>query len=288
MKIISLQPSITLILEHLGCLDSLAACTKYCLDAVPELRQRNLPIVHDSWSTQIDELTAVVTEACSTASGSDHAKQPLPVPPVLIIASVPYRQESLAAILKSGHPVLALAPHTLADIFTDIRLIANTLNVPEKGEPVITSMQMAIDFVRTRAKSLTHHPLVYCEEWGKPLIHSQTWVAELIEIAGGRFLGTPGTTTTPETVAAAQPDIVLAAWCGAGSRVPLEKIILQRSWQHLPAVRESRVYCIADELLNTPAPSLIQGLHALASVIHPELFGNPSTRSVRRIAPIPS
>ena len=35
-------------------------------------------------------------------------------------------------------------------------------------------------------------PLVYCEEWGKPLILSQTWVAELVEAAGGRFFGQPG------------------------------------------------------------------------------------------------
>lgn len=287
MKIISLQPSVTLILERLGCLDSLAACTRYCLDAVPELRQRDLPIVHDSWAARTDELTAVVQGAGPATSESDQTKR-LPGPPVLIIASVPYRQESLAAILKSGDPVLALAPHTLADVFDDIRLIASTLNIPERGEAVVASMYTAIDSIRVRTKSLSSRPLVYCEEWGKPLIHSQPWVAELIEIAGGRFLGTPGTTTTPEAVAAIQPEIILAAWCGAGSRVPLEKIITRRHWQSLPAVHESRVYCIADELLNTPAPSLIHGLHALASAIHPEVFGPPTGPSVRRIAPIPA
>ncbi len=43
MKIISLQPSVSIILDRLGCLDSLAACTKYCLEAVPALRERSLP-----------------------------------------------------------------------------------------------------------------------------------------------------------------------------------------------------------------------------------------------------
>jgi iron complex transport system substrate-binding protein len=131
---------------------------------------------------------------------------------------------------------------------------------------------------------------VYCEEWGKPLIHSQPWVAKLVEIAGGRFLGRPGATTTPEAVTDANPDIIVAAWCGAGDRVPLEKIVAQRSWESLIAARERRVYCIADELLNTPAPTLIEGLHALAGVIHPEVFGEPPKSSVRRIhlIPIPS
>jgi iron complex transport system substrate-binding protein len=266
MKIISLQPSVSIILDRLGSLDSLAACTKHCLDAVPALRERNLPIVHDSWSTRVEDL--------------------LPIRADLVIASVPYRQESLAAILKAGQPVLALAPHTLADVYTDIRHIAYIINAAAQGEAVITAMRTVTEAMREQTKNLKSTPLVYCEEWGKPLIHSQPWVAKLVEIAGGRFLGTPGATTTPETVAEAKPEIIVAAWCGAGNRVPLEKLVEKRNWGHLPAVRERRVYCIADELLNTPAPTLIDGLHSLAGIIHPEIFGESRSPSTRRIDPI--
>lgn len=267
MRIVALQPSVSIILDRLGCLDSIAACTRYCLDSVPALRARNLPVVHDSWSTNTEELLAL------------HAD--------LIIASVPYQQESLAAILKAGQPVLALAPHTLSDIYSDIRHIAHILNVADKGEAIIIGMQSAIDAVQTQTRNLTSRPLVYCEEWGKPLIHSQPWVAKLVEVAGGRFLGTPGKTATQEIVAEASPDVIIASWCGAGDRVPLERMVVQRQWEHLQAVRERRVYCIADELLNTPAPTLIDGLHALASVIHPEVFGAAQSSSARQIEPIP-
>jgi iron complex transport system substrate-binding protein len=267
MKIISLQPSISLILERLGCLDSLAACTKYCLDAVPELRSQALPVVLDSWSTKAEEL--------------------LPVPADLVIASVPYRQESLTAILKAGKPVLALSPRMFADIYDDIRLIASIVHQPERGQVLIADMQSEIEAVRSRTAGLTR-PRVYCEEWGKPLIHSQRWVAELVEAAGGIFVGEPGATTTTEEVAAADPDVIIAAWCGAGDRVPLERIVNQRMgeqrhWRDLAAVRNCRVYCIADELLNTPAPTLIDGLHALARAIHPELFGAITTAQGRQI-----
>jgi iron complex transport system substrate-binding protein len=48
------------------------------------------------------------------------------------------------------------------------------------------------------------------------------------------------------------------------------------------AVRAGRVYCIPDEFLNTPAPNLLHGLHALAGAIHPEIFGaGQSTRSLQ-------
>jgi len=73
------------------------------------------------------------------------------------------------------------------------------------------------------------------------------------------------------------------AWCGAGERVPLERTAEKRSWQSLRAVRNSRVFCIADELLNTPAPTLIGGLHALAAAIHPEIFSLPQDSGLRCI-----
>jgi iron complex transport system substrate-binding protein len=102
------------------------------------------------------------------------------------------------------------------------------------------------------------------------------WVRELVELAGGRFLGEPGATTDAATVAAANPDVLAFAWCGAGDRVPLRRVIEQRHWQHLPAAINGRVYCIPDEWLNTPAPTLLDGLRALAAALHPERFATPS------------
>jgi iron complex transport system substrate-binding protein len=263
MRIVSLQPSVSVILHHLGQQDLLVACTRYCLDVVPELRTRNLPLVHDAWTTTTDELTALK--------------------PDLVIASVPYRQESLAAILKAGFPVLALAPHSLADIYSDIRLIGSVVDARDEAEDVIASMQSAIAEVSSMVASTGPRPRVYCEEWGKPLIHSQYWVKELVEAAGGEIIGSPGAVTEAEVIAAADPDVVVMAWCGAGMRVPLERTVEKRRWHHLRAVRERRVFCITEELLNTPAPTLIGGLHALASVIHPQIFGHMQSEQMRCI-----
>jgi iron complex transport system substrate-binding protein len=231
------------------------ACTKYCQDAVPALRERNIHVIHDSWSANAEEILAIR--------------------PDLVIASVPYRQESLTAILKAGCPVLTLAPHALVDIYQDIRLIASIVHTTDRGGQIVAEMQAAIEQVQTCVSRIQARPLVYCEEWGKPLIHSQFWVKELIEAAGGVFLGEPGAITSAEAIAAADPDVILAAWCGAGNRVPLERVVEQRGWQTLKAVRNQRIYCIADELLNTPAPTLIQGLRAITCALHPDGFGSP-------------
>jgi iron complex transport system substrate-binding protein len=251
MRVASLQPSITITLAALKKLDTLCACTKYCLEALPELAARNPQILHDSWTANTEEILATK--------------------PDLVLASVPYRMESLAAILKSGLPVLTLAPHCLADIYKDIRLIAAVVNAQPQAEALITDMQSAIATARHRSASRTSTPKVYCEEWGKPLIHSQSWVAELVEAAGGHYLGTPGTHTTAEDIAAADPDVLLFAWCGAGNRVPLERVIEQRNWHSLKAVRDRRVFCIPDQYLNTPAHTLLEGLACIAAATHPTL-----------------
>ncbi len=254
VRIASLQPSITLTLAHLNRLDTLCAITRYCVEALPELAARNLPILPDSWS--FDDPTAPSL---------------LETHPNLVLASVPYRPESLAAILKSGLPVLALAPRKLDDIYNDTRLIAHHVEALPDAETLIHTLQTLIAHTAARTAALPR-PTVYCEEWGKPLIHSQPWIAELITAAGGIFVGTPGTQTSHEAIAALNPDILLFAWCGAGGRVPLARVIDQRSWQPLTAVRSGRVFCIPDELLNTPSFNLIEGLACLAAAIHPAHF----------------
>jgi iron complex transport system substrate-binding protein len=164
-------------------------------------------------------------------------------------------------------------------------MIAGLVGASEQGEDVIARMQRQIEQVRASTAGLPR-PRVFCEEWGKPLIASQTWVAELVEIAGGEFVGTPGRQISAEDVARMDPDILVAAWCGAGDRVPLEKIVSERHWQETRAARASRVYCIRDEHLNTPAPTLLRGLEALAFAIHPERF--VGAEGIRQITPVRS
>lgn len=262
-RVVSLQPSITSIMERLGVLDRLVACTKYCAEVCPKVKELGIAIVHDSWTADSEQIRAVN--------------------PDLVIASVPYQLEAVAEILKSGAQFLGLAPHNLRDIYSDISSIAGIMNEPNRGQYLIREMQMEIERVRSRNAGNVARAKVYCEEWGKPLIHSQRWVAELIEAAGGQFVGNPGEHTDAEAVRQADPDIVVAAWCGAGDRVPLDKIAARPGWQSLTAVHEARVYCINDEYLNTPGPTLLAGLHALEAAIHQR-----EAPGLRRIAAVSS
>jgi len=250
---VSLQPSATVILSAIGKLDRVVACTKYCAEVCPELRKRDITIVADSWTASAQQIVAVR--------------------PDLVIAAVPYQENAVTEILKSGARFLGLAPKTLADIYADIAAIAGIMHASDRGNEVIAKMQADIEIVKRQQNG--KRPRVFCEEWGKPLIASQSWVAELVEAAGGEFVGLPGKQTTVEAVLEQNPDVIIAAWCGAGDRVPLEQIVHGRKWKNMKAVKDGRVYCIRDEFLNTPAPTLIQGLRALEAAIRPADLPHP-------------
>lgn len=264
-RVVSLQPSATVILAEIGRLDCLAACTKYCVDVCPEVEERGIAIVSDSWTADSKQITQL------------H--------PDLVFAAVPYQEKSVSEILKSGARFFGLAPRTLADIYGDIELIARLMNAGERGFAAVSQMRNTIDAIGAKTAGLSR-PRVYCEEWGNPLIASQPWVAELVEAAGGEFIGEPGKQINADAVLKKNPEVVITAWCGAGDRVPLEKIVGLRKWQNMTAVQHRRVFCISDEFLNTPAPTLINGLHALASAIHPEIF--PHCSGLRSITDVPT
>jgi iron complex transport system substrate-binding protein len=260
-RIVSLQPSATVILDSVGELERVVACTRYCAEVCPGVHTGDRLLVADSWTAQSGQLLAAR--------------------PDLVIASVPYQEKAVAEILKSGARFLGFAPRTLSDIYMDIMAIAGVVGASDRGRAVIAGMQTAIEEVRSRTATAAHRPRIFCEEWGKPIIRSQPWVAELVEAAGGCFIGEPAKHTTAEEVRAADPEVFCAAWCGAGDRVPLLKVVGERGWDQVSAVRGGRVFCISDALLNTPAPTLLGGLHALAWALHPDLFPQPA--GIRRL-----
>src|ERR1700685_3002289 len=103
-RIVSLQPSATVILAAIGELDRVVACTKYCADVVPEIVQASRLILADSWTANTEQIVAAR--------------------PDLVIASVPCQEQAVIQILKSGARLLGLPPKTLADIDPDIAAIA--------------------------------------------------------------------------------------------------------------------------------------------------------------------
>ncbi|MBI2955689.1 MAG: ABC transporter substrate-binding protein [Acidobacteria bacterium] len=263
-RIVSLAPSATSILVALGAAKHLVGVTRWCKDVAPV---NNLPALGDCWRCKPDDVAALR--------------------PDLVIGSVPYRAEVVDGLLRRGLTFLAMNPRQLEDVFSDILMLGRLLGRPQRAANVVRRMRARMNRIARRAARNRPRPRVYCESWPKPLMVSPAWVEEMVELAGGRFVPAPASSSerivSEQAVLHARPDVVILAWAACGLRVDVGKVLRRPGWSKLPAVRHCSVYVVSDEALNTPGPPLAEGLELLAKIIHPEVFGVPREKKIRRV-----
>lgn len=245
-RIVSLAPSVTSILLALGAGRELVGVSKWCKD-VADVGRR--PRVGDCWKLDVREV--------------------MRLKPTLLIGSVPFAAEAVQQILAQPVAFLAMNPRTLADIEQDIRTLGALVTRAHSGEKLIAQMRRKLGDVSNGAKGL-RRVRVYSESWPNPRISSPPWVAELIEIAGGKMLVPAGGRVSDEEVARAKPDVIVLAWAATGNKAKASRALENPAWQDLPAVKHRRVVVIRDELLNTPGPPLMEGARELLRALHPE------------------
>ncbi|HEV2424239.1 MAG TPA: ABC transporter substrate-binding protein [Terriglobia bacterium] len=259
MRIVSLAPNVTSILVEVGAAAALVGITRWCKDVVTEEQFHvlaNVPQFDDCWNAD-PEAVAVLA-------------------PDLVIGSVPYRAQVVDGLVARGLRFLATYPRCLEDIYNDIRLLSRIVDAPRKGDELVHRMQGEVDAVRRRLRGAGgdgHRPKVYCEEWSNPVQSSQVWVAELVAACGGDFVPLPpARKVSAEEVIAADPDLIVIAWCGTNDRSRPDVVRRRPGWARIKAVERDQIYAVRDGLLNTPGPKLMDGLKTLARVIHPEIF----------------
>jgi len=246
-RIVSLAPSVTSILYALGAQRELVGVSKWCKDVAPV---RGKPQVGDCWKLDIAQV--------------------MRLKPTLLIGSVPFALAAIEKILAQPTAFLALNPRSLADIDDNIRTLARLVNRISAGEKLIARMHKAFEEIARQAsksprrKSKTR---VYCEAWPNPRISSPPWVAELVALAGGRFVTPPGKRIEDADVARAKPDVIILAWAATGKRANPSRTLANPAFCNIPAIQNRRILVISDELLNTPGPPLIDGARALLRAI---------------------
>jgi iron complex transport system substrate-binding protein len=248
MRIVSLAPSATSILGEVGARNLLVGVTKWCCDVADV---RSLPLVGDCW--HMGDVAEIMK-----------------LRPTLVIGSVPYKQETVAKILAEPGNFLAMNPRSLADVENDVRLLAGIVCRGAAGERLVRKMRAEFAAVARLAKIRMRGRQavrVYCEAWPNPRISSPPWVAELVNIAGGEMVLPAGERVSEEHVAKAQPDVIVLAWAATGSRAKTSEAYKVVAWKDVPAIRNRRVFVIADELLNTPGPPLVDGAREILRVM---------------------
>jgi iron complex transport system substrate-binding protein len=294
-RIVSLLPSATEIICALGLADRLVAVTHECdhpadeLKHVPRVTSNLLP----PELRRSDEIDAAVRSAVTTGHGLyalDESEMARLEPDLVLtqelcqVCAVAYPRVLEAARLAgggSGPMVVSLEPHSIADVFATIRLVAGLAGVEEPGNALVARLTRRMDAVQSPAR----RPRVALVEWLSPLFAPGHWVPELVERAGGASVigeaGERSRESTWDALAAADPAVVVLGLCGFALPRSLEEwegfdapepLSRTRAW------RDGQIWAIdGSAYISRPGPRLVDGAEVLSAI----LAGRPDPRAVR-------
>ena len=293
MRLVSLLPSATEIVYALGLGDELAGVTFEC-DEPPAARAEKTIVVGglDTKAMAPGDIDRYVRSRL--AAGEDlytlHARALAGLAPDLIltqdlcrVCALPSGQVSDALdYLGCQAEVLTLDPHTLDEVLDSIMVVGRRAGVPERAAALVAGLRARLATVAAGVAGLGR-PRVAVIEWVDPPFTAGHWVPDLVSAAGGRAVaarpGVPSVQTSWPAIAAAGPDLVVVAPCGYHLAGAAEQAHLAAA--QLPGVP---VWAIdADGIVVRPGPRLVNGVEALAAVLHPQAVPAAPPGAVQRI-----
>jgi iron complex transport system substrate-binding protein len=164
--------------------------------------------------------------------------------------------------------VICLDPHSLDDVFETILVVGARMDVAERAQALVAGLRQRLDVV-ARAVAGRGRPRVAVVEWVDPPFSAGHWVPDLVWAAGGEPVAAHPHERSVQIawrdVVEAAPDLVLVAPCGFhldGAVAQAREVVGQ-----VPGVP---VWAIdADGIVVRPGPRLVDGIEALASLLHP-------------------
>jgi iron complex transport system substrate-binding protein len=294
MRLVSLLPSATEIVYALGLGDDLVGVTFEC-DEPPSARAEKTVVVggRDTRGMTPGDIDAYVKDRLST--GGDlytlHAGALAALAPELIltqdlcqVCALPSGQVSDALdYLGCRADVLSLDPYTLDEVLQTFVRVGARAGVPERADALVAALRARLAAVAA-AVGARPRPRVAIVEWVEPPFTAGHWVPDLVTAAGGTPVaarpGARSVETTWAELAAAEPEIVLVTPCGfhldgaAGQAASAVR--------HFPG---AQVWAIdGDALVVRPGPRLIDGVEAIASILHPDAVPPAPPGAIARIA----
>jgi iron complex transport system substrate-binding protein len=196
-------------------------------------------------------------------------------------------ERALQSEFETQARVISLEPYALADLWADIRRVAQACDQGDAAERLIGDLQNRMAAIQQRAQTAARTPSVAAIEWVEPLMAGGNWVPELIAMANGRNLfgiaGRHSPWMTWDELVEADPDVIVVLPCGfdlARTRSEMHWLTGRAGWQALNAVKTGNVFlCDGNQFMNRPGPRLVESLQIFAEIVHPELF-TPALESV--------
>jgi iron complex transport system substrate-binding protein len=200
--------------------------------------------------------------------------------PDLVLAAEINPPELVASLEKLGLTVYYLKnPVTLEQVYASIETVGQLTGHTDRAAELVASLQARVAVVDARVATAVSHPSVYYEIDGtnpsKPYTSGGgTFVNQLIRRAGGVNVFSQVKDQWPqislEQLLVDNPQIILLGDSSYGETP--DQVIARPGWESLQAVKNKQVFPFDDNLVSRPGPRLVDGLEALARLLHPELF----------------
>jgi iron complex transport system substrate-binding protein len=182
--------------------------------------------------------------------------------------------------LKKQPQILMLAPHSLADVWGDIRRVGAVTGTEAAANSLAAKLSAEVEAIRTATNSSRARPRVACIEWLDPLFNAGHWIPEMVECAGGidvlAQVGQPSVQIGSADVIAARPDVIVVMPCGYdASRAAKEfrSTSFSSDWRDVPAIQQNSVYAVdANSYFSRSGPRLAEGVAILAKILHPAVI----------------
>jgi len=199
------------------------------------------------------------------------------------VCALPTDQVSDALDYLGCHAdVISLDPHTLDEVLDSIAVVGRRLGVEPRADELVARLRARLDAVAARV-ARRPRPRVAVLEWIDPPFTGGHWVPDLVLAAGGEPVaadaGRPSRERSWDDFAAGRPDFFLVSPCGFdldGAAAQAKAVVDRVSGVPVWAID-------ADGLVVRPGPRLVEGVEAIATVLHPDVFDGPHP-GVRRIA----
>ena len=293
MRLVSLLPSATEIVYSLGLGEDLVGVTFEC-DEPPAARSEKTIVVggRDTRGLTAREIDSYVR--AQLAAGADlytlHARALADLRPDLIltqdlcrVCALPSgRVEDALGYLGCQADVLSLDPRSLDEVLDSILAVGERTGVPERATRLVGELRARL--ARTAAAVAgRRRPQVAVIEWVDPPFTAGHWIPDLVSAAGGEPVAArPGAPSVPVSwadIAAAAPELIIVAPCGYHLPGAIEQA--EAAARALPGVP---IWAIdADGIVVRPGPRVIDGVEAIASIIHPGAVPTARPPAVHRV-----
>lgn len=194
--------------------------------------------------------------------------------PDLVFAFSDLQADIARELIQRGVTVFTFNQRSVTEILQMILTVGRIVGCAEKAARLVARLQGGLDEIQHSAQRFPHRPKVFFEEWNDPLISGIRWVEELIELAGGEPLYpelrnhkvAKDRILNPSDVAARDPEVIIASWCG---RAVKKSLIRERpGWSEVAAVRQGHIYEVKSTYILQPGPaSLTEGIRQLHYLI---------------------